>query len=267
HAEGAVLDRLRDELLKTEPGHHHDAGRRAELLQLQKRLDPVYARELDIEQHEIELAGAKCLYPILAAMRELDRMPAQFEHVSETFGMVDVVVDDQYALFHAAAVSSSRGRRIVKQVPFPTVLSTSIVPPCWPTICLTVASPSPVPKLLVLNRGSKMRMRFSGGMPEPVSSTLSSTASSSARVCTMIRLSRPSADASPRAWAALSIRLMTTRRMRSPSIDTDRPAAWKSSTSAIGAGTCCSLSTSLSHASKSTAARRSSRWRAYSSKS
>src|SRR5687767_13592765 len=52
------------------------------------------------------------------------------------------------------------GSRTVKVVPAPSVLSTSIVPPCCSTVCRAAASPTPVPvtdwTLLPRVNGSKM---------------------------------------------------------------------------------------------------------------
>lgn len=59
-------------------------------------------------------------------------------------------------------------------VPIPTSLATSIHPWCCCTMPKTVASPIPVPfpMSFVVKNGSKMRGRFSGGIPQPLSLTL-----------------------------------------------------------------------------------------------
>ena len=77
-----------------------------DLLISRKRLDPVDARQLDVEQHEVEVAVAEAVERLFAAMRELDRVAAHLEHVGEALGVVAVVVDDQDARFHAATFAS-----------------------------------------------------------------------------------------------------------------------------------------------------------------
>lgn len=62
------------------------------------------------------------------------------------------------------------GRRTVKVVPSSTLDSTSMRPPCLVTVLYDSDRPSPVPLPtgLVVKKGSKMRFRFSGGMPLPM---------------------------------------------------------------------------------------------------
>src|SRR6516162_1445338 len=66
---------------------------------------------------------------------------------------------------------------MLKVVPLPNSLSTSIQPWCCLTMPKTVARPRPVPfpSSLVVKNGSKMRARLSGGMPVPVSAWLNQT--------------------------------------------------------------------------------------------
>ena len=70
-----------------------------------------------------------------------------------------------------------RGRRTVKRVPLPGSLSTRMWPPLWWTMPWTVARPRPVPlpRSLVVKNGSKRCSSTSGGMPVPVSPTVSRT--------------------------------------------------------------------------------------------
>lgn len=56
--------------------------------------------------------------------------------------------------------------------PFPTLLSTIILPPCASTSLLHIASPNPVPFDLVVKNGLKSFCKFSSDIPTPVSSTL-----------------------------------------------------------------------------------------------
>ena len=70
----------------------------------------------------------------------------------------------------------------MKVDPFPSPLTTSIVPPCWRTIPTLTAKPSPVPFTsdLVVKNGSKIRSRCSGAIPGPVSAKATVTSSAEA---------------------------------------------------------------------------------------
>lgn len=67
------------------------------------------------------------------------------------------------------------GNLIVKLVPFPTSLATSIVPPWSETICLAIANPRPLPPVRRSRAGSARQNRSntwgrcSGAIPAPVS--------------------------------------------------------------------------------------------------
>src|SRR6476619_2986868 len=69
--------------------------------------------------------------------------------------------------------SLDNGRHKVNVVPFPTSLSTRILPPCRSAMRRLTESPSPVPSpsFFVVKNGSKIRGSTVGGMPEPVSLT------------------------------------------------------------------------------------------------
>jgi hypothetical protein len=62
-------------------------------------------------------------------------------------------------------------------VPLPGVLRMRMLPPDWRMKPYTIDSPSPlpVPKLLVVKKGSKTRGRISGAMPPPLSETSNCT--------------------------------------------------------------------------------------------
>ena len=69
--------------------------------------------------------------------------------------------------------AGSPGSRTVKVLPSPGRLATSTVPPCRVTMPQTTASPSPLPcGPFVVKKGSKTRRAVSGGMPTPVSRTV-----------------------------------------------------------------------------------------------
>src|SRR2546426_6609575 len=80
----------------------------------------------------------------------------------------------------AAVPGWSIGRRIWKEVPCPTSLSTVIWPRWASTTSLVIFVPKPVPLfLLLMARAVKRRSRISGGMPFPLSATDRSTVFSS----------------------------------------------------------------------------------------
>ena len=177
HAERAVLDRLRDELLEAEAGHHHDARIGADLLKLEERLDTVHARQLHIHENDIEILFAKDLDPLLAGKRGFDAVSAHRQDVGNAFCVITVIVDDQNPCRHAAIpllVCASCFSRTVTLVPLPISLVIVIVPPCCSTICFTIGKPRPVPKLLVLKSGSNTFGKTSAAMPAPVSATANS---------------------------------------------------------------------------------------------
>ena len=67
----------------------------------------------------------------------------------------------------------------MKVVPAPGRLATSMKPSCSFTTLWTIANPSPVPEFspvrLFVKKGSKTRSRLAGGIPQPVSATVSTT--------------------------------------------------------------------------------------------
>src|SRR5439155_25194847 len=101
---------------------------------------------------------------------DLDLVILGRQDVGDAFRMIEVVVDDENARLHAAILSSAtRGSLMSTVVPMSISLVNCTVPPCCSTICFTVGSPRPVPKLLVLNSGSNTRDKTSGAIPGPVS--------------------------------------------------------------------------------------------------
>src|SRR5579885_2652883 len=113
--------------------------------------------------HDVEVARAEQGDPFLSAARELNRIAAHVQDVGDALRVVAVVVDDKHPEVHAAiSWLCGSGSRTMARVPTPSALVSSISPPCCSTICLTVGRPSPVPKLLVLKSGSKIRGRTSG---------------------------------------------------------------------------------------------------------
>src|SRR6185312_9829854 len=118
------------------------------------------------------------------------------------------VVDDERAeLGHVASPFGLAGHTTVTVVPCPGVLCTSICPAWLRTMPAAMARPSPVPspRALVVKNGSKMAVRFSGGMPVPWSATAMRTLSPGARPADSVT-ARPGAEASQ----ALSNRFTST---------------------------------------------------------
>ena len=100
-----------------------------------------------------------------------------------TAGRIDAVRDT------AAGRTGAMGRVTRMVVPSPTLLSTAMAPPMLVTISWQTARPRPVPRPmgLVVKNGSKMRVRFSGGIPAPVSCTSMTITPSLARAVTAMR--------------------------------------------------------------------------------
>src|ERR1035437_7229728 len=106
------------------------------------------------------------------------------------------------------AAGGTSGSDTVNVVPSPTVLLTSISPPCASIIPYDTArpSPTPLPSGLVVKNGLKILVRFSGRMPSPLSETWSRTTPSPLAVDKVTRRSGLLCVAS----AAFSSRLSTT---------------------------------------------------------
>src|SRR5436190_7164406 len=194
HTGCPTLDGAGDELIDAQAGHHDDLSARIELAELEERLDAVHSRQLDVHYGYAELEGAEQLERLLAAVCYLHLIAAQLQQIGNAFGMVLVVIDDKNAMFHAAMLCRLENGRLMRTtVPFPGRLSMQIAPRCCSTSCLTVGSPSPVPKFFVLKSGSKMRGNTSGAIPGPVS-LITISSCSQTRVATQI-VCGPGADA------------------------------------------------------------------------
>src|SRR5439155_25152035 len=123
-----------------------------------------------------------------------------------------------------AAPVPAEGSRTRTVVPRPSVLSIPSAPSCACTMCLTIASPSPVPPsardraFSTRKKRSVSRGRSSAGMPVPVSSTVISTMSACAPSPGPAEIAmRPPAG---EYFMALSTRLIRTCCRRSASAST-----------------------------------------------
>lgn len=141
------------------------------LLDLLQDIEPIHDRHLDVRDHQVVLAGRETGHGVeRAGMRRDGIVPIGengFHHPAHGL----VVVDDQNPLPPARHHARPRltGRLTVTNVPRPTSLVTSILPPCCSTMVLVIARPKPVPRALVVKNGSKIFSRFSGAMPAPES--------------------------------------------------------------------------------------------------
>lgn len=77
--------------------------------------------------------------------REIDLLAAHLKHLTDSLGMIAIIIDNEYVLAHADSLICSNGSRSWVNVPFPTSLDISILPPWASTIFLTMGSPSPLP--------------------------------------------------------------------------------------------------------------------------
>src|SRR5262245_8707108 len=145
-----------------------------------RTLIAVEHRKLDVHQHEIGMLGFG-FGDALGAGRGFDDLVAgALQRKSRDLPQVLLVLDDQYAMGHAAAPAAwaRTGSSMRKVEPRPRTDSTQMRPPCISIISLAIARPSPVPPLvfvLVLSTWwnlSKIRSRSADGMPGPVSLTL-----------------------------------------------------------------------------------------------
>src|SRR5437764_204212 len=251
HSKRAVAHRLRYQLLETESGHHEDARAGSDPPELGEGLHAVHAGQLHVHQDNMEIALTEECDARLAACGQRHGISAHLQNIGDTLRVILVVVDDENATGHAA-ISSLRanGRRTTARVPTPGSLESSISPPCCSTICFTVGRPRPVPKLLVLKSGSKIRGSTSGAIPVPVSLTAIWMSSPCCRVATDIWRSPLARSPSGTDCAALSRRFTITRRSRSGSKLATTPDAARSRVSLTRLGSFCSSRSSPSHRSR-----------------
>src|SRR4029078_6904301 len=121
---------------------------------------------------------AQDLEAFRARCRSMDVVADGFQGVDDRQPHEGLLVDPEEGhplhdtLYHNDR-SLDNGRHKVNVVPFPTSLSTRILPPCRSAMPRLTESPSPVPSpsLFPVKNGSKMRGSTVGGMPEPVSPT------------------------------------------------------------------------------------------------
>src|SRR5262249_31602434 len=140
--------------------------------------DPVRARQPQVGDDEIKRLLTEHFESFGARGRGVDVIADRLQGVDHREPHQGHVVDEQGGhTLHDTLSTNERslesGRHKVNVVPFPTSLSTKILPPCRSAMPRLTESPNPVPSpsLFVVKNGSKMRGSTAGGMPEPVSLT------------------------------------------------------------------------------------------------
>ena len=184
--------------------HRHDVVGGAHL---GEHLEAVLARQVDVEQHEIDLGLEDDPQAVFAIARDRRRVAGELEVERQPGRDRVVVFDDQDAAAHAmapapadrAATPTSCGprRSLILNSVWPGRECTSILPR-WPrTIARTNARPKPIPGVpesaVARPRAncSNTSRCSSRGMPMPLSRTTSSTLRPAARAITLICLSSP----------------------------------------------------------------------------
>src|SRR5438105_12881002 len=129
---------------------HQDGSGRALLSHLLEQLVAVEARKHDVEHDQVDVQLERHAQAGLAVLGDahLVAVPAQVEAEPEGDGAV--VFDDEDARHRDYAA----GRRTRNVLPCPTLLSSSMRPPCSSTILLAMASPRPVPSVCRESRSS-----------------------------------------------------------------------------------------------------------------
>src|SRR5579862_975260 len=140
----------------------------------------VHLGHVDVADDHVREARVEALERFGAVARGGDAVTLPFEDVLQFHRLREAVFDDENAR-HGAC--SCRGRVSFTRAPPPSRFAISIVPPCNSSIFFATVSPrpAPLPVGLVLKNGSKSLVRFSSGIPAPVSRTSTTIALSPAR--------------------------------------------------------------------------------------
>src|ERR1700722_2757644 len=204
-------------------GQHHHRELGSPLLDLPQERQAVHSGHIDVRQdHDplrLDFAG-KTLQRFRSGKRKIQDINALPRLATKLLPKQDrdvgLVIDNQDANrhdlathaegFNAALAPRPRGRQTVNSVNSPTLLATSIVPPCClVTMSWLIESPSPVPSPLgfVVKKGWNSLFLISSGMPLPLSRTRTSTASPISREVTVkVGLNAPSFASRRRLFAA-----------------------------------------------------------------
>src|SRR6185436_5437376 len=166
---------------RRERDHRHHGVVLADLVQQQHA---AATRDVDVEQHRVELHRIQLRAAIAHARRTQHVVTAQHEQLEHEPTAPQVIFHNEDTRHQATGILT------VKVVPTPSSLSTSIVPPCISTSRLVSASPSPVPPgrspegSVSCSNARYSRDRSAGAIPIPVSITAIDTRSSSRRART-----------------------------------------------------------------------------------
>ncbi len=123
-----------------------------------QRGQPVHTGQPDVEDDHVKSLPGQTFKTRLSALDGLDTIAFVTKHTAKCAPHPGLVVHDQNRRHcsdgkgHAVAaptVLPSQGSSITKRVPRGALLVTSMLPPCSTTIRLTMASPRPLPRLLV----------------------------------------------------------------------------------------------------------------------
>lgn len=165
--------------------------------------------ELEVGQGGQRLAGRAEEGGLVVGERTIAGFAA--EDFSEVVVDGRAVIDDEDAVggfrrFHERDAGAARGSSSVNVAPWPgPSLCARSEPPSSPATRAPLCRPKPWPFLRVVKPWAKMRVRFSGGMPTPLSATTMRARSASAAMRMVRRLSeRPD---SSQAYFALRMRL------------------------------------------------------------
>src|SRR5262249_4463025 len=135
------------------------------------RFDAIHFRHLDIGDHQVgvkRLALADQLAAVLG--RGQNEVAQPWQDLLEVVAHVWLIIGhyDAQGLAHVLP----RGKVITISAPRPESGEPTAIWPPWASIIrLAIAIPSPVPLVLVVKKGSKIRWRTSGFRPGPLSRT------------------------------------------------------------------------------------------------
>ena len=114
--------------------------------------------------------------PFCAGCRREDFVTDPFQSIQHGQSHQRFIIDNEYLegpheTLSNGCRSGETGNQSVNTVPFPTSLSTRILPPCRSTIPRLTDKPSPVPSpsFFVVKNGSKIRGKTAAGIPHPES--------------------------------------------------------------------------------------------------
>src|SRR6185295_15869109 len=105
-------------------------------------------RHPDVQQHEVRPAALPQAARVAGAFGERHLMPLVGEYLGEKLADADFIVDDQDLRHRQAAFAA--GSSTLTDAPPAGRFSITTVPWCSSTIFLTIASPRPVPRGLVV---------------------------------------------------------------------------------------------------------------------